>query len=607
MTRNMLKRGGRIARLLALSAAVGLSSAIADSARPDEPSKSKPAATRTAQGSRALGEIAKASDRRESVAPKPEALPGGLSKRPDKTIVPMTIDAKAIDALIDRTLVAAKVAPARVCSDEEFVRRVCLDVTGRLPAPDQIASFCRSTDRDKRSRLIDALLQSSDYARNWARYWRDVIRYRATNENLGQVRFPLLEDWFAEKFEQNVPWDEIASELLTATGRNDENGATVFAVAHQGQDLAVEMAGEVSRIFLGIQIQCAQCHDHPNDPWKRRQFHEFAAFFAGVNVRRFGKQVQGRIPPFEVIEVRRPPRYAMPDLKDPLKKIPVAPKFFLTTSEDSIPANLNAGRRRALAAAYVTAQDNPWFARAFVNRIWSALLGDGFYNPVDDLGPTRTARDFEVLDALATQWQAAGYDVRELFRLILNTRAYQREFRSTDTKAGIVPFAANNPGRLRADPLIDALHQALNVPVEGRISKEDLGGKGAAKKVEAREFLRRQGPRIQFNAIFGVDPSIPNDDLLGTIPQSLFLMNAPQVNRAIESRPGTVLGEILSRHPDNRSALLALYLRVLARRPSPKEIEVCERHLIELRGDRRTCFEDILWCLINSTEFVTRR
>ena len=450
-------------------------------------------------------------------------------------------------------------------------------------------------------------METPDYARNWARYWRDVIRYRATNENLRQVRFPMLEDWLADQFERNTPWDEIATSLITATGRNDENGATVLAIAHQGQDLAVEMAGEVSRVFLGVQIQCAQCHDHPNDPWKRRQFHEFAAFFAGTNVRRFGKQVKGQVPPFEVIDAHRAPNYGMPDLKDPQKKIPIAPKFFLATSSESVPTNLDTAQRRALAASYVTGQDNPWFARAFVNRIWYNLIGDGFYNPVNDLGPTRTAHDPEVIDALASQWQRGGYDVRLLFRLILNSRAYQREFRSTDTKAGIVPFAANNPSRLRADQLIDALHQAVGLPVEGQIPKQAIGGNVAAKKAALPADLRLQGPRIQFNNIFGVDPSTPNEDVLGTIPQSLYLMNAPQVNRALQSRPGTVLGEILSQHPDNRSALYALYLRVLARRPTAQEIDVCEKHLIQVGGDRKTCFEDILWCLVNSTEFVTRR
>ncbi|HWE36553.1 MAG TPA: DUF1549 domain-containing protein [Isosphaeraceae bacterium] len=552
---------------------------------------------------KALRDLAASVEREGKGSPKSTVAP---PERPAKSITPPTLDAAGIDALIDKALAAAKVTPARIANDEEFVRRVCLDVAGRLPGPEQVASFCRSKEKDKRSRLIDYLLESPEFATNWARYWRDVIAYRATNENKGQVRFPELEAWLAEQFAKNRPWDEVATDLITATGRNDENGAAVFAVAHQGADLPLELAGEVSRIFLGVQIQCAQCHDHPTDPWKRRQFHEFAAFFNGVQVRPAERRMPGQgPPPMEVRSAPRAGKYAMPDLKDPQKKVPITPRFFLSESAEAVPDGLTTEQRRALAASYVVGQDNPWFAKAFVNRAWFALMGDGFFNPVDDMGPARTARDLEVLEAISSQWQRGGYDVRWLFRTILNTRAYQREFKATNTAAGRTLFAANNPGRLRADQLLDALAQAINVPTEGRFPKEEAG-KGAAKKVGPQDYQRRFGPRIQFNNLFGVDPSTAPDDVLGTIPQALFLMNSPQVNRQIEARPGTVLGEIVAGHPDNHSALVALYLRVLARRPTTQEMDVCEKHLLAV-GDRKAVFEDILWCLVNSTEFINRR
>ncbi len=141
-------------------------------------------------------------------------------------------------------------------------------------------AFVSDRSKDKRARLADALLDSPEYARNWARYWRDVIRFHATNQAIQQVRYDILEDWLAEQFKKNAPWDEIATAMITATGRVDENGAVSFALAHEAKP--VELAGEVSRIFLGVQIQCAQCHDHKTDSWKREQFHEFAAFFSGT-------------------------------------------------------------------------------------------------------------------------------------------------------------------------------------------------------------------------------------------------------------------------------------------------------------------------------------
>ena len=198
-----------------------------------------------------------------------------------------------------------------------------------------------------------------------------------------------------------------------------------------------------------------------------------------------------------------------------------------------------------LAASYITGQDNPWFAKAFVNRAWYALMGDGFFNPVDDMGPGREARNAEVLDALADAWQKGGYDVRWLFRTILNTRTYQREFRPSTTSAGRTPFAANCPSRLRADQILDALTQALGVQFDdpagpgmmADAKKADATDKAtskdaAAPKKPAAPQKARGGPRNVFNLTFGVDPSTPNEDILGTIPQALYFMNSPLINNA---------------------------------------------------------------------------
>jgi len=571
-------------------------------------------------------------------APKPTSARGpesapALPGRPGKVIGPTTLDAAAVDGLVAKSLAEAKVAPAPPCGDEEFIRRVFLDVAGILPTPEDVLAFRRDHARDKRARLIDRLVSSPEAARNLARYWRDVIKFHATNENANQVRYQLLEDWLAERFGRNAPWDEVATALITATGRVDENGATALIAAHQGQP--VELAGEVSRIFLGVQIQCAQCHDHPNDPWKREQFHQFAAFFQGRRIQQVrmpapedakgkdakgkdakGKDAKGKekakatpakkAPPvFQVVMNKGFPRYTMPDKADPQKQVPVEPKFFLAASSDPVPPRLTAEERHRLIASYITGQDDPWFARAFVNRAWGALMGEGFYNPIDDLGPTRTASAPAVLDALADQFRTGGYDVRWLYRTILNTKTYQREFRTAATSAGKTPFAANVPSRLRADQILDTLAWVLDVPLARR-GPQSAGKDLDPAKGKGPAFLRNN-PRARFNELFGVDPSTPADDVLGTIPQALFLMNGPQVNKAIEARPGTMLGQILLAHPDNQSAIEALYLRVLARRPTPQEIRVCDRHLLALQGDRKACFEDILWCLVNSTEFLSRR
>jgi hypothetical protein len=430
-----------------------------------------------------------------------------------------------------------------------------------------------------------------------------------------------MEEWLAEQIAKNEPWDKVAHDLITATGRTDENGATLFAFSHE--TMPVEVAGEVSRIFLGVQIQCAQCHDHPNDSWKRQQFHEFAAFFAGSKSKRVDKGANV----FEVSVNKGVPRYTMPDKEDPQKQIPVEPKFFLAKDAPQVPG-LSVDERRGLAASYVTGQDNPWFARAFINRVWYTLMGEAFYGPIDDMGPDREAKSPELLEVLAGAWATGGYDIHWLYKTILSTRAYQREIRSTFTQAGRTPFASNCPSRLRSDQILDSLNQVLELhrvgaggggggrgPMgkgagkgagkaagkkgENGLTKDLVATNGAAQKVG-------RGERAQFSVLYGVDPSTPNDDILGTIPQALFLMNSPQLNRAMAVGGNTVLGRILSSTPDNRQALLALYVRVFSRGPTPKEQQTCLRY-IDLTGNRQIAFEDILWSLINSTEFITRR
>ncbi len=593
---------------------------------------------------------AKKKAQREKGEPESPNVP--LPKRPPRTVTPPTLTSTELDDLIGRYLTknSPKVEPATLTSDVEFVRRIYFDLVGKPPTPAQVQTFLADRAKDKRSRLIDTLLGSSQWAHNWARYWRDVVMFHSTAENPAQVRFEMLESWLAQQLEANKPWDEIVTGMLTATGQNDENGAVAFPLAYQAQP--VEMAGEVSRIFMGVQIQCAQCHDHKTDSWKQRQFHEFAAFFAGTRARNVVKASPGQLPVFAVV-TQGPRRYSMPDKDDPKKQIPVAPRFFLSSTTTSpapvLPETVGVAQRRALAASYVTGQDNPWFARAYVNRTWYALMGEAFYEPIDDIGPERTPKAVEILNPLADQWQKGGYDVRWLFRTILNTEAYQRRIRSTANEAGKTPFASSCPSRLRADQVYDALVQALAIPVDSegnpiqpakpnpgmngpqkpqgvaslgdpkRLQGSALTKGGAKKAAEAAGLasqvpkkgaaaaIRRPGgQRLLFDRLFGVDPSVANEDVLGTIPQALFLMNSPMVHNRTLAKPGTVLGEIMTNAPNERAALVALYLRVLSRQPTTHEIEVCGKYLSSV-GDRREAFEDIYWSLINTTEFMTRR
>ncbi|WP_337177629.1 DUF1549 domain-containing protein [Paludisphaera sp.] len=556
---------------------------------------------------------------KQAAAKKAARKPPQPPKRPAKTVVAPTMTPADIDALVSARLakVHPDVKPAPITGDAEFARRVHLDLVGVPPTPDRLREFVADKREDKRARLIDELLASPEYGRNWSRYWREVIQFRASNANAQQVRYDVMEGWLAEQFDRDRPWDEIVAEMIRAEGRTDENGAANLTAAHAGSP--VQLAGEASRVFLGVQIQCAECHDHKSDSWKREQFHELAAFFAGARVRRVVEPAPGVRAAFAVTQNARA-RYTMADLADPAKTIPVRPKYLFASAESQpIPDGLTPAQLRELAASYITGQDGPWFARAYVNRIWSVLMGEGFYEMVDDIGPERPVDGEEILFPLADQWREGGYDVRWLFRTLLNTEAYQRRAKSTSSPAGLARMAAVCPSRLRADQIFEALAQALDLPrpdadsaAPRNVVRTSAGGpkeeKQAKQAAEAAERRMRQTAALRqpFGKLFGVDPSLLPEDVMGTIPQALFLMNAPIVHARTQARPGTPLNRILAESADDREALDSLYMLVLSRKPNPKEREVVGDYLAGA-DDRKEAFEDVYWSLINSTEFLSRR
>ena len=406
------------------------------------------------------------------------------------------------------------------------------------------------------------MLESPDYAKNWARYWRDVFQFHASNTNPAQVRFRVLEDWLNEQLAKNAPWDEVATALITATGPNDTSGPANFLMAHMGQP--VELAGEVSRVFMGVQIQCAQCHDHPTDPWTRKQFHEFAAFFAGLRQPPGQPAGQGQLRVFEVA-AQRVPRYTMPDLKDPQKQIPIAARFFLASrSRRSKRPDLRP--RRALAASFVTGQDNPWFAKAFVNRLWYALIGTGFYNPVDDIGPNRSATAPEVLEALAAQWQEGGYDVRWLFRTILNTKTYQREVRSLGRpNQALVRLGLPAPAPLTSSSMRSAMLSTCRWtarPGNGHASRRRASGPIRPPRCTVGPVQPRTPVQLHFRRR-SLDPERgrPRDDSAGPLPDE-----QPAAQPGDQRfREATILGRILADNADDHDALEALYYRARPR------------------------------------------
>jgi Protein of unknown function (DUF1549)/Protein of unknown function (DUF1553) len=605
----------------------------------------------------------------ESDTPRPTAH----RPRPNVNLKDSAAVAATVDKMILQNLTESGTQPAPRTSDEDFLRRIHFDLAGTVPGAREVTLFGLEPDPQKRDKVIDRLLSSEEYAHNWAEYWRDVIFLRATDMRARIVE-GTFEKWMSDQIRENRGWDQIVSSLLTASGPINEHGETGLIFAHAGQ--ADEIAAETSRIFLGIQIQCANCHDHPTDKWKRQQFHQLAAFFPRVTVRRmkgstdprefeiasfeapaangrgkgkgkapvnfleqpeklfarFDRNRDGKITraevkntkfekPFEKLltqagktkegwltlkELKEIPppggpnrpqaEHYMPDLKNPSSKgTKMEPIFFVNGKRPK--SGLPDEERRHALAKYLTADADPWFSRAYVNRIWSEMVGEGFYMPIDDMGPQRQARMPEVLDLLADAWVANKYDMQWLFRTIARTETYQREIRPKDPSVESPPvFAASAPRRLRADQLFNAITKVLGI--EGVDPKEsEVPGKG---KRPARN------PRAQFAFLFGYDPSTSPDDLTGNVPQALFMMNSRLINSLIHAQGKTRLANILEKYADNKDAVRELYVLTLAREPSDKEEKVCLNYVKDV-GNRPEGFEDVMWSLMNSSEFLSKR
>lgn len=589
-----------------------------------------------------------------------------LAKAAD--VDPPQVVAAEVDRLLNRSYDDVGATPAPLCSDEDFLRRVAFDLAGRPPKATGVTKFLKSSDDQKRSKAIDIYLSGDEWALNWASYWREVIFSRSTNDRATQGS-EIFEQWLADRLIEGAGWDQITTDLITATGDVRENGATGLIFAHDGN--AEELAGEVSRIFLGIQIQCANCHDHPYDSWKREDFHTLAAFFPRVRVRPVPNTVpptaevvsfdlgqalgraayerspetifglldrnrDGNIEKAEAENTQFGPRFALalryadknndgklsleelksipqpmnenrrtewytPDLSNPA--VPgelTQPRFFL----DGVAARIGTNdlQRRRLLAIAITDSQNIWFARAMVNRIWNELVGTGFYTPVDDIGPERDAVASDVLDLLAENFIASGYDLKWLLATITNTSAYQRSLQSTTfvtTGPQAAPFLAAQPRRLRSDQIYAAIVNVVGEPTPTRFP---FFGRNRPERPRAAN----RSPRRQVVELFGVDPSISHDEVAGDVPQALFLMNSALVQGRLRAEGDGPLAEIVDRSGSPAEVIEQLYVLAVSRRPTTEEQELSLEY-VRSSSSRLDAYEDLLWALMNSAEFVTRR
>lgn len=505
--------------------------------------------------------------------------------------------ARQIDGFVQARLNEAKIPASPQADDAEFLRRAYLDIIGQIPTLDETKAFLMSKDADKRAKLIDDLLARPEYGRHFANIWRELLVDRT--DEMGQVRSLFsweFIDWLSEGFNADRGWDAIVTDMLTAEGQAKKNPATVFILANRMDVFPrpESLVGSASKLFMGMQLRCAQCHDHPYvATWSQDDFWGMAAFFGqlrDINASQNGPsrdpifaehamtdekkaisyvkrlERQGLIPPMEG------PQIGVPTIEDPTKAARIVAAKFFQADAPKLDAK---GPYRPVFSAWLTAKENPYFARAAVNRWWAHFFTRGLINPIDDMGPDHRASHPELLDLLVDEFKTTEFNLKHLIRCICLSEAYQRTSRPTPANQEDMELYSHMAlKQLNADQMYDSLCIA--------IGRKPTTGKNRDKVTE----------------IFATKDADDNaTELSHGIPQFLNQMNAGLAtgNKYLSNRYTT--------GKSDEDAITSLYLGVLSREPTPAEHKTLLAYLNE-DENKQNAYLDIIWVLMNSAEFM---
>jgi hypothetical protein len=525
--------------------------------------------------------------------PKDGRSKSATSKSSPPTSAGKTTGAKLdfIDRMIREGWASASIKPSPLAPDDEFMRRAYLDVLGRIPNLSEAKAFLGNKEPGKRAKLVEYLLAHEDYEKNFANQWKIVLIGR---QNQGQnIDEKALRDWLRQKFAKDRPWNEIAFELITASGNNKTNGSANYVMSHL-ENGAVPLTSVTTRVFLGQQIQCTQCHDHPSNDWKQADFWGINAFLKGIKTEQIRVETASGASVVDHVELSDVPTDVFVSFERRDARMGVVPPTFLDGRKVS--PNKDVNRREALGR-FITEPANDSFAKAFVNRMWGHFLGRGFVHPVDDFGAHNPASHPELLDKMAAEFKASGYNIKLLIRWIMNSEAYHLTSRATatnDKDESLFTHMALKP--FTPEQLFDSLLVATAAHKAGG------GGDNAVKR---NEWLK------QFQFAFGNDEGEEGTSFQGTIPQALMMMNGDLMNQAVGGKPGSFLSDLLETARGHGGAVDVyivdhLYLAALSRHPGRAELEAASMYFNSF-PDTIQVMEDLFWALLNSNEFVLNR
>jgi hypothetical protein len=534
---------------------------------------------------------------------------------PRATELPQTI-ATRVDQEIQKKLDGEKLQPSPVADDAEFMRRVYLDITGKIPTPDKARAFLDSKDPEKRAKLIDDLLASSDYGRHFGIIWRTMLYKRDVDANRA-LNLASFQDWMTKSFNDNRGWNKIVYDLLTAEGATDAVPQAMFYMANRDMTRVdpAKITGSVSNMFLGVQMQCAECHNHPFvRQWKQTDFWGMAAFFGRTRDDVTPAKGNKAAPTGKIIESakanaqgKRPGggfggggggnqpvgTIAIPSPVTPGKVIGSAPaKFFEAESP-----KLDGGKAfRPVFADWVTSPTNKYFARAMANRMWAHFMARGIINPVEDMHEDNEATHPELLKLLADEFVANGFDLKHLIRCIANSHAYQRTSAPiAENKDDEKLYSHQTIRVMSAEVLYDSLTIAIGSEPGGG---GGFGGRGFGGGGPGGGGA---GGRAGFVRFFDTKEDSDPTDAGHGIPQYLRLMNSAPFNRG-----GRIVNELVRDKLTPDQAIEKLYLTVLSRRPTETEVARLTSYL-NGQSDAKKGYDGVLWILVNSAEFICIR
>jgi hypothetical protein len=496
-------------------------------------------------------------------------------------------EANFIDKFVFAKLKQMSIPPSGLCTDEEFVRRAYLDACGLLPTPDEAKKFLDDKSANKRAKLIDALLDRPEFSDFWALKWADVFRSsRKTIQLKGAHAF---QQWLRDRFIANAPFDSIVHDIITSNGNTYSSPpANYYRIAKDPQNLAETTA----QLFFGVRMQCAKCHNHPFERWTQDDYYSMAAWFARIKVKA-DTTMPGATKQAPLAEIVFSARDG--EITQPRSGKVMAPKFL----GGKIPAIAPGTDRRDVFADWLTDAANPFFAKSVANRVWFHLNGKGIVDPVDDFRESNPSCNDELLEALAKDFAGNKYDMRKLIRTIMNSRTYQLSAQPNDiNKDDGKYFSHAITKQLTAEQLLDALCDVTGLPE--KFTGLPLGTR--AIQLPDGEvnhpFLKAFGQPARELVC---ECERESDSNLG---QALQLINGPTINEKIRN-PGNRLGKLMTAKKADRDILDELYLVTLSRLPTDAERTPALSH-VGRNSDKRRAWEDVLWALLNTREFLFR-